>query len=674
MQDRPDQTPPPTPPQDRLPRWDLSALFPGKNSPEFQNALAAIDRDVKKFAQDWRGQVAKADGAALGAAVARFEQITETIARVETYVSLLRAADNGEDAFAAKVNDRLRSSAQEMLFFTLEINRIPEPALLQKIAAPDLARYAPWIAGLRASRPHQLDDEAEKYRHLKEGVAEDAWRRLFDLTMQGLRFDVGGEKLTEAETLNIIDNDRDPARRRQAWEAFAKGLGENAGGFALITNTLAALKAAEDTQRGFEKPEDSRHLENRIDRDTVGALAAAVKSSYAKTSHRYYGWKAKKNGNARLHPADRNAPLADAPQKYIPWAEAKEIVLEAFAKLSPEMEKIGRRFFDEGWIDAEPRAGKDSGGFSHPAVPSAHPYILLNYFGTTADVMTLAHELGHGIHQVMAAKQGQLMADTPLTVAETASVFGEMLVFRALLDREEDPALRRAMIAEKIEGMLNTVVRQTAFFTFEQKLHAEYREKGELSPERLGELWRETSRESLGPAVNMDVEGAQHFWAYVPHFIHTPFYVYAYAFGDCLVNTLYDAYEHATDKNDFAQKYADMLAAGGSKSHETLLEPFGFDVNDPAFWRKGLGVIEKYIDELVKLDQKIERAAKAEKDIRDAGRELTAEKPDEANDNLARSDFKKAARKKPPRAGLDGAPQPKAPKPPKNGGGAGGAG
>lgn len=670
MQDRPDQTPPAAPPpQDRLPRWDLSALFPGKDSPEFQKVLSDIDRDVKRFAQDWRGQVAKADGAALGAAVARFEQITENIARVEAYVSLLRAADNSEDTFAAKIDDRLRASVQDLLFFTLEINRIAEPALLQKIAAPELSKYAPWIAGLRASRAHQLDDEAEKYRHLKEGVAEGAWRRLFDLTMQGLRFDVGGKKLTEAETLNIIDNDRDPARRRLAWDAFAKGLGENVGSFALITNTLAALKAAEDTQRGFEKPEDSRHLENHIDRDTVGALAAAVKSSYAKTSHRYYGWKAKKNGTARLHPADRNAPLADAPQKYIPWEEAKEIVLAAFAKLSPEMEKTGRRFFDEGWIDAEPREGKDSGGFSHPAVPSTHPFILVNYFGTTGDVMTLAHELGHGIHQVMAAKQGQLMADTPLTVAETASVFGEMLVFRALLDREEDPAARRAMISEKVEGMLNTVVRQTAFFTFEQKLHAEYREKGELSPERLGELWRETSRESLGPAVNMDVDGAQHFWAYVPHFIHTPFYVYAYAFGDCLVNTLYDAYDKAADKNDFAQKYAALLSAGGSKSHEALLEPFGFDVNDPAFWRKGLGVIEKYIDELITLDQKIERAAKAEKDIRDAGRDLTESKAPAANDNPPRDNFKKAARKKPPPAGLDSAVPTK---PPKKGGGTGG--
>lgn len=668
MQNKPDKNPDTPSPQPALPRWDLSALFPAKDSPEFAAALAAIDRDVKDFARDWRGKLDKADGAALGGAVRRFEEITENIARVETYVALLRAADNREDAFASRIDDRLRETAQELLFFTLEINRLSESALLQKVAAPALAPYAPWIADLRAGRAHQLDDESEKYRHLKEGVAEEAWRRLFDLTMQSLRFDVDGEKLTEAETLNIVDNDRDPARRRRAWEAFAQGLGDKIGEFALITNTLAALKAAEDTQRKFERAEDSRHLENGIDRDTVAALSAAVKASHGKTSHRYYAWKAKKNSTARLHPADRNAPLLDAPQKQIPWDEAKEIVLAAFAKMSPEMEKIGRRFFDEGWIDAEPRAGKDSGAFSHPSVPSAHPYILLNYFGTPGDVMTLAHELGHGIHQVLAAKQGQLMADTPLTVAETASVFGEMLVFRALLEREEDPAARRAMLAGKIEDMLNTSVRQTAFFSFEQKLHAEYREKGELSPERLGEIWRETSRDSLGPGVNMDVAGAQNFWAYVPHFIHTPFYVYAYAFGDCLVNALYDAYDKTSDKKDFAEKYTALLAAGGSKTHEELFAPFGFDLKDAGFWRKGLGVIERYVDELIALDLSIEQVAQAKKDFARSGKPDT---PETSNDNKPPQQFKKAARRKPPAAGIDAAPEAphaKKPKPPKAGG------
>jgi len=635
-----------------LPRWDLSALFSGKDGDDFKSALQVVATDVADFAKTYRGAIAKLDGAALGGAVERFEKISENIARIETYVELLRAADAREDAFAGKVNEKLRAATQDMLFFELEINKLPEAALMEKMAAPALACYAPWLAGVRAGRARQLSDEQEKYRHLREATAEHAWRRLFDQTMADLRFDVDGRKLTEAETLNIIDGADDPAARKRAWEAFAKGLESNIKSFTLITNTLAGLKAAEDAQRGFDKPEDSRHLENRIAGETVEALSKAVRESYADLSHKYYAWKAQKSGVARLHPADRNAPLEGAPAREIPWAEAKEIVLEAFGKLSPEMEKIGRRFFDEGWIDAEPRAGKDSGAFSHPAVPSAHPYILLNYFGTPGDVMTLAHELGHGIHQVLAAKQGHLMADTPLTVAETASVFGEMLVFQSLLAQETDPVAKRAMIAGKVEDMLNTVVRQTAFYSFEQKLHNAYRENGELSAEDIGKIWREVSRESLGASINTDVPGMEHFWAYIPHFIHTPFYVYAYAFGDCLVNALYDEYAGTSDKQDFARKYEDLLAAGGSKSHEALLQPFGFDTANPDFWKKGLGVIGRYIDDLIKLDRKIEATAKAQKDFKDAGDDIVM--PPAGNDN------KKSAHPAPPRAANEGKPKPPA--------------
>jgi len=632
------------------PRWDLSALFPAKDSPAFEQALKDIAKDVKTFADTYRGGVAKLSGQDLGRAVTAFEKISENIARVESFVDLTRATDVSHDAWASKISDRLRDTTQDMLFFTLELNKLSEAALLEKMRAPELAHYAPWVAGVRSGRAHQLPDAAEKYRHIREATAEDAWHRLFDQTMTSLRFDVGGQKLTEAETLNIVDNDEDAGKRKAAWEAFAKGLGDNRKTFALITNTLAALKAAEDRQRGFEKPEDSRHLENRIERETVEALVSAVRESYPKTSHRYYEWKAKKQGVARLHPADRNAPLAGHSAKSIPWDDAKEIVLQSFAKLSPEMEKIGRRFFDEGWIDAEPRAGKDSGGFSHPTVPSAHPYILVNYFGTPSDVMTLAHELGHGIHQVLAGAQGHLMADTPLTVAETASVFGEMLVFRALLDREEDPVARRAMIAGKVEDMLNTVVRQTAFFNFEQRLHQEHRDKGEVSPDRLAELWRDISRESLGPAVNTDTPGAGDFWAHVPHFVHTPFYVYAYAFGDCLVNALYDEYAAASDKNVFADKYIDLLQAGGSKGHEALLAPFGFDTADPAFWKKGLGVIERYIDDLIALDTKIEAALKAQNDFKNAGKDIADKPAQNDNDGKAQAPLRKKfnAKKAPP--------------------------
>ena len=638
--------------RDVLPRWDLSALFSGKDGEDFKSALQNVTNDVAYFAKTYRGQVGKLDGAALGAAVGQFETISENIARIETYVELLRAADAREDGFASKINEKLRSATQDMLFFELEINQLSEATLMEKMAAPALSHYAPWLAGVRAGRDHQLSDEQEKYRHLREATAEHAWRRLFDQTMADMRFDLDGQKLTEAEILNIVDGDADPAMRKRAWETFAKGLQENIKPLTLITNTLAGLKSAEDEQRDFEHPEDSRHLENRIAGETVAALSKAVKESYGDLSHKYYAWKAQKMGVARLHPADRNAPLDGAPTRTIPWDEAKEIVLEAFGKLSPDMEKIGRRFFDEGWIDAEPRAGKDSGAFSHPAVPSAHPYILLNYFGTPGDVMTLAHELGHGIHQVLAAKQGHLMADTPLTVAETASVFGEMLVFQSLLSSETDPVAKRAMIAGKVEDMLNTVVRQTAFYTFEQKLHNAYRADGELSAEDIGKIWKDVSRESLGASVNTDLDGAENFWAYIPHFIHTPFYVYAYAFGDCLVNTLYDEYTQTSDKPGFVQKYEDLLAAGGSKGHAALLHPFGFDTNDPNFWKKGLGVINRYIDDLIKLDQKIEAAAKAQKDFRDAGSDIVA--PPANNDNKKTFNAKRA----PPRAVNNSKPKP----------------
>ena len=602
----------------RLPRWDLRDLFPGPDSREFSQALETIETESKNFAAKYQGRIAKLPGQQLGEAIEAFEKITDLETRVKTYTELLNAIDNEKSGWAADAADRLRKAFEQVQFFRLEINGMREGDLLEKIAAPKLAHYGPWIAKTRSFREHQLSAEAEKFHRQMEPVTEEAWRRLYDQLMIDLRFKVGGKELTEGETANIIDTSTSAKERREAFNEFTRVLGENKKTFALVTNTLADLKALDDRWRSFEKPDDSRHLDNQIDRETVEALSKAVRDNYSKTSHRYYAWKAKKTGAARLHPADRNAPLPGQKGREYTWAEAQDIVLAAFAKLSPEMAAIGKRFFDEGWIDAEPRAGKDSGGFSHPAVPGLHPYILMNFYGSAADVMTLAHELGHGIHQVLAGSQGLLKSDTPLTLAETASVFGEMLTFRELLDRETDLAARRNMLAGKIEDMLNTVVRQTAFFTFEQLVHAERREKGELSSERIGEIWLTTQKESLGPAVNLDIEGAQNLWMPIPHFIHTPFYVYAYAFGDCLVNALYDTYDKTADKADFAQKYTELLKAGGTKRHDAAVADFGLDTNDPQFWKKGLSVIERYLDELETLDAKLEAATKNAKNFNDA--------------------------------------------------------
>ncbi|MHA1114443.1 MAG: M3 family oligoendopeptidase, partial [Alphaproteobacteria bacterium] len=388
--------------------------------------------------------------------------------------------------------------------------------------------------------------------------------------------------------------DPDKEMRRAAASGLGKVLGENAPLFAHITNTIAKDKASEDKCRDYPAPYSARNLTNHVEDEVVAALVTAVKEAYPRLSHRYYALKARWLGGDGLDHWDRNAPLPEADTRKIPWSEARDTVLAAYGAFSPELAAVGRRFFESPWIDAETRPGKDPGAFAHPTVPSAHPYLLMNYQGRPRDVMTLAHELGHGVHQVLAAAQGHLMADTPLTLAETASVFGEMLTFRALLDAETDPVRRRILLAEKVEDMLNTVVRQIAFYDFELRVHSE-RRAGELSLDWICDTWIDVQRESLGPALRFD-ENYRFYWAYIPHFVHSPFYVYAYAFGDCLVNSLYSIYLDG-DKG-FQDKYLEMLQAGGTRRHRDLLAPFGLDAGDPEFWRRGLGVIVGLIDEI----------------------------------------------------------------------------
>jgi oligoendopeptidase F len=491
------------------------------------------------------------------------------------------------------IQERTTDISAQLLFFELEINRLEDDVLEAKLAAPELDRYRPWLRDVRAFRAHQLADDLERLLHEKHVAGRAAWNRLFDETMAALRFPLDGQALTSAEILNKL-TDRDGAVREAAAGSLGTVLGENLRVFALITNTLAKDKEIEDSWRRFERPVSSRNLGNFVEDEVVEALVGAVRAAYPRLSHRYYALKAKWFGVDKLPYWDRNAPLPEDEDRVIAWDDARQTVLDAYGAFSPDLAEVGRRFFERAWIDAPVRAGKAPGAFAHPTVPSAHPYLLLNYQGRTRDVMTLAHELGHGVHQVLAGPQGHLMADTPLTLAETASVFGEMLTFQAMLASESDPRRRKIMLASKVEDMLNTVVRQIAMHEFETRLHDE-RRGGELLPERLGEIWQETQAGSLGPALRFEPE-YRHYWAYIPHFIHVPFYVYAYAFGDCLVNSLYAVYEGASD--GFAEKYLDMLRAGGSKRHKELLAPFGLDASDPGFWSKGLDVIARLIDEL----------------------------------------------------------------------------
>ncbi len=583
-----------------LPAWNLADLYPDLDSPALQADLEGAAAQAKAFHARHAGKLAGLDGAALGAAIADYEAIQETLGRVMSYAQLVYSGNMSDPKigrFFQSMQERCTAVSTDLVFFTLELNRIDEAALKEKLKAPELARYAPWLRDLRAMRPHQLSDEMERLLHEKYVAGRAAWTRLFDETMAALRFPFQGEQLTSAEILNRL-TDREPAARQDAAKSLGKVLGDNARVFALITNTLAKDKEIEDKWRDFPRPVSSRNLANFVEDEVVDALVSSVHEAYPRLSHRYYALKAKWFGGETLPYWDRNAPLPDDDDRVIPWLDAQRLVLDAYNDFSPALAAIGQQFFEKSWIDAPVRPGKAPGAFAHPTVPSAHPYLLLNYQGRARDVMTLAHELGHGVHQVLAGPQGHLMADTPLTLAETASVFGEMLTFQAMLKAESNPRLRKVMLASKVEDMLNTVVRQIAMHEFETRVHDE-RRSGELLPERLGEIWLETQQVSLGPAIAFD-DDYRNYWAYIPHFIHVPFYVYAYAFGDCLVNSLYAVYEGAAA--GFAEKYLEMLRAGGSKRHKELLAPFGLDASDPAFWARGLQLVESFIGELEAMD------------------------------------------------------------------------
>ena len=579
-----------------LPEWNLDDLYSGPECAELRQDLDAAQHAAKAFNERYQGKVGELSGDELGQAIVEFEAQQERLGRVSSYAQLLHAghvSDPAVSRFFQDTNERVTDITAQLIFFTLAINRIDDATIEGLLQAPKLARYAPWIRDTRAFRAHQLSDDLEHVFHDKQVSGASSWVRLFDETMASLRFTVRGQELTSEQALHMM-TDKDRSVRADAAAALSEVFEANQRLLSLITNTLAKDKEIEDRWRHFDAPASARHLENFIEPEVVDALQTAVRSAYPRLSHRYYAMKARWLGLDHLEYWDRNAPLPDDSDRVRPWGEARDTVLDAYDRFSPDLADLGRRFFDNPWIDAPVREGKAGGAFAHPTVPSSHPYLLLNYQGRTRDVMTLAHELGHGVHQLLAGPQGALMSDTPLTFAETASVFGEQLTFRSLLDSESDPRRRQIMLAGKVEDMLNTVVRQIAFYQFELQVHDE-RGSGELTAERLCEIWLDVQRESLGPAVHLD-PAYRTWWCYIPHFIHVPFYVYAYAFGDCLVNSLYAVYQDA--EQGFQEKYFDMLRAGGTRRHKELLAPFGLDASDPNFWSKGLAVIESFIDEL----------------------------------------------------------------------------
>ncbi|MDX2309296.1 MAG: M3 family oligoendopeptidase [Hyphomicrobium sp.] len=590
-----------------MPEWDLTDLYAAPNAPEVQRDLARAARDAETLKDQCRGRMGELakDGARLALAIEAYEQLSDLMGKLASFAGLLYAADQSDPErakFYGDVSEKLTRIGTDLIFFELELNQVDEAQLTDSMRVPALAKYRPWIEDLRKEKPYQLAEEIERLFTEKGQTSRGAFTRLFTETMTGLRFPVAGEAepLTLEPTLNLLSH-ANGERRKAGADALAKVFGENIRLFTLITNTLAKDKEISDRWRGFKDVADSRHLANRVEAPVVDALVSSVRDAYPKLSHRYYALKARWLGMETLAHWDRNAPLPDKPERVYSWDEARETVLTAYGAFAPEMAATAKEFFDKRWIDAPVRKGKAQGAFSASTVPSVHPYVLMNYQGKARDVMTLAHELGHGVHQMLARGQGALLAPTPLTLAETASVFGEMLTFRRMLDATTEARERKAMIAGKVEDMLNTVVRQIAFYTFERRIH-EARRTGELTSDEINRHWLDIQTESLGPAISFK-PGYEVFWTYIPHFINSPFYVYAYAFGDCLVNSLYGLYREAHP--GFVGKYFDMLKAGGSKHHSELLAPFGLDARDPAFWSKGLSVISGMIDEL----EAMERAA-----------------------------------------------------------------
>jgi len=579
-----------------LPVWDLSDLYAAPDSPKLQADLGEAEVSAREFKDRYIGKLASSPGGVLAGAIAEYERIDEILGRIMSYAQLLFSSDNSNAVygqFYQTMNERVTEIGKYLVFFTLELNRIDDATFERELKADaGFERYRPWLRDLRVFRPHQLSDEIEELLHDKDVTGQSAWSRLFDETVAGMRISVADQSLTVNAALEKLSSP-DRSVRQAAGQAIGEAFNDRIRLFSLITNTKAKDKEIIDRRRKYPRPGSYRNRSNMVEDEVVDALVTAVVDAYPRLSHRYYMMKAKWLGLPKLQHFDRNAPLPGDDDRKISWRDAREQVLGSYGAFSPDLARIGQQFFDKPWIDVPPREGKSGGAFSHPTVPSAHPYLLLNYHGRTRDVMTLAHELGHGVHQVLAGSQGYLMASTPLTLAETASVFGEMLTFQGLL-KSASPEQRRFMLASKVEDMLNTVVRQIAFYRFETKVHDE-RRTGELLPDRIGEIWRDVQTESLGPAFDFSPE-YNVFWAYVPHFVHSPFYVYAYAFGDCLVNALYSVFQ--SGHPGFQAKYLDMLRAGGTRRHKELLAPFGLDASDPAFWTKGLNVISGFIDEL----------------------------------------------------------------------------
>ena len=580
----------------QLPDWNLNDLYTATDAKELIRDLNWLEKECNEFAKSYEGKLHTLSDKEMLNCIVRNEKISSISGRIISYAGLLyyqKTTDADRAKFLSDMQEKITVFTTKLVFFSLEINSLEDEFLDKLFTKNDqLARYKPVFEKIRAMKPYQLNDEIEKFLH-DLGIVGDAWEKLFDETIAGLTFKIGDESLNIEATLNLL-TDQNRENREKATRELARVFSENIKVFTRVHNTQAKEKEIIDRWRGMPTAQMGRHLANQVEPEVVEALRNAVVKAYPEISHRYYELKRKWLGLEIMQVWDRNAPLPMESNKLVTWDEAQKVVTGAYTNFDSRMSDLITPFFTEGWIDAGVKPGKAPGAFAHPTVTDVHPYIMLNYLGKPRDVMTLAHELGHGVHQVLASSQGQMLSSTPLTLAETASVFGEMLTFQQMLDQSCDKNERKVLLANKVEDMINTVVRQIAFYDFECKLH-DARRSGELTPSDINSLWMSVQSESLGPAFEF-VDGYETFWSYIPHFVHSPFYVYAYAFGDGLVNALYATYKE--NPKGFEDKYFNLLSAGGSKHHKELLKPFDLDASDPKFWTKGLSMISGMIDEL----------------------------------------------------------------------------
>lgn len=586
-----------------LPKWDLSDFYAHARDPKIDQDIQTLHQKVADF-QKYKGTLHDHLHTLYDALLA-YEDMSQDLGALGSYAYLNYATqmtDEGAQAFLQKISELETDISTQTLFFTLEVIALSDEALEQAYQmTPKLRGYTAWFDHVRLYKKHTLTAESETILTQKDLTSRSSWVRLYDQTLAEMTFTDGEETLNLSQVLEKMSH-KDAAVREAGANMLAHGLREKKSLLLLVFNTLLKDKDIQDNLRSYAHPWTSRHMANGITDEVVDALVQSAQKTYS-LCHRYYAWKAKDMGVEKLQYWDRNAPLTgadDSADQTYTWEESKRIVRDAYHDFSPKLAEVGQLFFDHPWIDVPAYQGKTSGAFAHPTTPNKHPYLMLNFLGKRRDVMTLAHELGHGVHQYLANGQPPLLVGTPLTVAETASVFGEMLTFQAMLRSAKAQGAAgheaaKILLASKIEDMINTVYRQIAFHTFEVFLHQE-RKKGELSYQQISDAWLSTQRDALGDAVVLD-ETAQGFWGYISHFIHVPFYVYAYAFGDCLVNSLYNVYRKG-DVKDFEAKYLELLSKGGSEPYDKLLEPFGLDPKDPDFWMQGLSLIQEFMDEL----------------------------------------------------------------------------